>query len=810
MEKVIDKFYNGNMSNFGFGTLGLKGPNITNNKVMTPKSIPSKNNNRQTIFNPNKSLNSINILNSRYNASQTLFNNPVPKTQYSIGLQVPTTSDPLTAKALTIPYQPPLNNTTQNLFEPTKKYFKPEILKVHMLEQKIKEMEENHKADKRRMREIIEGNVLNINSPPPRQQTVPNIDNNINNNPNSLEQAMNNLRNQNGGILDYSQKQALRRQQIQLELNQAREKLKNDKFFNGDNKTETETEEEEEEEEEESDKLLNPEGAAGGLLGLGARPDDAKQTKMSKMNKTTKKDEDGKELNPAEEEANEFIHNIPDHVALKLQADNFKVRANLAQVKDGFRNIRNQLEDKLEALQMAQRLNFEKIRFIIEQGGSKKMNAGIKKLLDGEDIDINNVEEDTPEYIKNLPNLIEEKLKKNEEKRKEEENQEKLEEQQMMDDEIGQRFNVTNQDALGKINPDEIKLDNVNEKNPWEIINTENDYEYIPGKGITIGNIKKGRIGDLNKNVNSYKNNLNGQRVFTEEQENLFVNKVAEKIFTAIKHSPLQVQLNNGKPIGGDMSNINKNFDEWLSDFENERKNLKTSEVLKKSDEFIKTKSSISKNTSKSKKTSKSKISKKSKESKKSKTNKKRKSKSEKDKSKSIKNKKKKKAKKKKHKSETEEDEEEDEETEEEDDEETEEDDEEDNEEDDEEEDEDGEDDDEETEEDDEEDSEEGDEEEDEDEENDDEETEEKDEYTNTQKESSSNSAKSKRKTKRKKTQKKQISSEEEESSQTKVKKKNKNNKKSKKKKNIHNRTTGESSQTSQSIGKKKKKKKKK
>ena len=161
--------------------------------------------------------------------------------------------------------------------------------------------------------------------------------------------------------------------------------------------------------------MLKPEGGDG-LLNLGGRPDEKKTTKSSKMHKTSKhsdkKDENGKDLTPAEEESNEFIHNIPDHVTLKLQADNFKVRANLAQVKDGFRNIRNQLEDKLEALQMAQRLNFEKIRFIIEQGGSKKMNAGIKKLLDGEDIDINNVQEDTPEYIRNLPNLIEEKLKK--------------------------------------------------------------------------------------------------------------------------------------------------------------------------------------------------------------------------------------------------------------------------------------------------------------------------------------------------------------------------------------------------------------
>ena len=595
MDRIIDKFYNGSMSsNFGFGTIGSKGPNIYTHKVMTPKPDPTKYTNNQTLFNANKSQVNINNLNSRYNASQTLFNNPVPKTQYSVGLQVPTVSDPLLTRGVTIPFQPPgYNETPQNPYESTKKYFKPEILKVHMLEQKIKEMDEKNKEDKRRMREIIEGNVLNTTQPPQRTQNIPNLDNNMNNNPNSLEQAMENLRNQNAGLMDLSQKQALRRQQIQYELNQARAKLKNDRFFTGGGANSDEEEEEEEEEsEEESDKLLKPDGGDG-LLNLGARPDEKKTTKSSKMHKTSKhsdkKDENGKDLTPAEEEANEFIHSIPDHVALKLQADNFKVRANLAQVKDGFRNIRNQLEDKLEALQMAQRLNFEKIRFIIEQGGSKKMNAGIKKLLDGEDIDINNVQEDTPEYIRNLPNLIEEKLKKNEERRKEEENQEKLEEQQMMDDEIGQRFNVTDENALLRFNPEDIKIDNVNENNPWEVVKEQNKYEYIPGRGVTMGNIQRANKSQLNQNTTQNQNQIQG-RVFTEEQEDNLVNKIAEKIFRTMRDNqyatspiqPVQMQTTRPMTIGDGMSGINKNEEnEWLSNFDEEENGQKNKKKKK-------------------------------------------------------------------------------------------------------------------------------------------------------------------------------------------------------------------------------------
>ena len=540
MDKLIDKFYNGSMHKFGFGTVGSIQPNVPSHKVMTPR--PTKinyNSKNQTLLNQNRSQNNINNINSRYNGSQTVFNNPVPKTQYSMGLNVPTISEPLNTKTLTIPFKQPEYNGVETVPNgQTKRYFKPEILKVQMLEQKIKEIEEKSKADKRRMREIIEGNVLNVN-PPPKNRNVANIDtsdiNNINtnNNPATLEQAMNNLRAQNNDVLDYNQKQALRREQIQRELTQAREKLKLDKFsaYQSKDNSEYDQEDEEEEEDEESEKLIKNNDMDQDLLNIGARPGPrtSLKTRASKV-KTDK----GEAVNPAEKEANDFIHNIPDHVALKLQADNFRVRANLAQVKDGFRNIRNVLEDKLDALQMAQKVNFEKVRFIIEQGGSNKMKAGLRKLIDGEDIDINNVEEDVPEYVKNLPDIIDEKLKKNEQLRKDQLNQEKLEEQQMMDDEIGERFNVTNASALKEFDPNNIRNDK-SESNPWEIINKQADYQYIPGKGAKMKTSKYVTnkyyylYGSKGTGAHDKDNKLYNRRIITEEHENIIVNKIAEK-----------------------------------------------------------------------------------------------------------------------------------------------------------------------------------------------------------------------------------------------------------------------------------------
>ena len=550
MDKLIDKFYNGSMHKFGFGTVGSINSNLPSHKVMTPRPTQIKYNNNPTLLNQNRSQNNINNINTRYNGSQTLFNNPVPKTQYSMGLNVPTTSDPLITRGLTLPYKKTEYNGLETVPNgQTKRYFKPEILKVQMLEQKIKEIEEKSKADKRRMRQIIESNVLNVN-PPPNNPSItnnetPEISPNINNNniPETLEQAMNNLRSQNNGMLGFNQKQALRREQIQKELAQARDKLKLDKYtaFQSKEYSEDIEEEEEEEDEEESDKITNKNEDNDNLINAGMRPvprNTLRSTRRSKFGKNG----GGKEgYSSAQQEANDFIHNIPDHVALKLQADNFKVRANLAQVKDGFRNIRNVLEDKLDALQMAQKINFEKVRFIIEQGGSKKMIAGLKKLIDGEDIDINNIEEDEPEYIKNLPNIIDEKLRKNEEMRREELNREKLEEQQMMDDEIGERFNVTNASALKEFNPDNIKNDNNNDANPWEVINHQTDYQYIPGRGVLS---KSGRysinkynyLSGLNKNGALDKNfNPYNKRMITEEHENIIVNKIAEKIFKTMK-----------------------------------------------------------------------------------------------------------------------------------------------------------------------------------------------------------------------------------------------------------------------------------
>ena len=122
----------------------------------------------------------------------------------------------------------------------------------------------------------------------------------------------------------------------------------------------------------------------------------------------------------------------------------------------------------------------------------------------------------------------------------------------MMDDEIGQRFNVTDQNALLRFNPEDIKIDNVNENNPWEVVKEQNKYEYIPGRGVTMGTIQRANKSQLNQNTTQ---NQNQGRVFTEEQEDNLVNKIEEKIFRTMRDnqyatSPIQpVQMQSTRPM---------------------------------------------------------------------------------------------------------------------------------------------------------------------------------------------------------------------------------------------------------------------
>ena len=537
MDTIIDTFYNGSLQKYNYTK-----PRITNNKFSSPNLLESR-------FKKN------NNYNQRYeNGQRIMNNNPVPRTQYSMGLQVPTITghSPVTH---TLSYQ------TINPYSTLKRNYSENIFKLNILNNRINQLEEENRRDKFRINRLMEGSTFSPDENVNFNRTV--FNNNPNymkylNNPNNLDEAMDNLRNPYLSAEEMAQKQALRREQVQFELDKARQKINEDRITNEiirqnrqnemNNREKNYTisnysDESEEDEDEESSSNESYSKSNSNTTTNNKTTNSDLYQKIKKMER--KKDKQRKrELNEMEEKVNEvllqnhynneelndlkfknqemmnnlkqkeeaddFLNNIPDHVALQLQNDNFKMRSNINSIKEGFKEIRNDLENKLEALEMKQNINFDVIRKIIEQGGSKKFNAGLRKYMDGEEIDLNNIREDFPEYIKNIPALIDQKIRENELRKREEKNK-------LLNEDINKKYDLMEY-KYGYANsfynyknshrpppPNNIPKENQN----FVISKNYGSFQYIPN------NTKK-----MKKTYNSFRQNAEQNLKLIKEKEN--------------------------------------------------------------------------------------------------------------------------------------------------------------------------------------------------------------------------------------------------------------------------------------------------
>ena len=406
MDTVSKRFYVGNINNFGFGTWNSGVPMFKNNLRST--NINNNNNNNVPYAAPTPAS-------SNYNNS-TAF--PIPKTLYSM-------NNNNLAQSVTIPFKKTMDpnektlasNFNNNGYE-TRRNFNPENLKIQVLEEKIRNIEKKNDDDSNKFQQMI------LNS----------LNNNKNNNDNN-NNVQNLIKNLQGNDIDeeYDLKRGKRREQIKYELEQAREKLKH-------SSSSSDYEEEEEEEEEELDENGEPKlknfndyssMASKTTKNINNKRKSIKNNNNNNINNQNQKDNNVifvnkeipnnpllKQKTPAQEEADEFINSIPNHIALQLQSENFKVRANLAYIKNSFRDIRNDIQNKLDQLEMRQKLNFESIRYALEAGGNKKLQMSLKKIVDGEDVDIDKVEEEIPQFLENLPDIIDQRIIDIDQKRK--------------------------------------------------------------------------------------------------------------------------------------------------------------------------------------------------------------------------------------------------------------------------------------------------------------------------------------------------------------------------------------------------------
>ena len=287
----------------------------------------------------------------------------------------------------------------------TRRTFRPEDLKVNLLEEKIRQLEEQNKQDRSKYNDIIESGILK------RRDLDKQIQNEMMNSYNNNLQ--NNLINNNNKLNEeeYNKRRFERRNQVKFELNQARKLLH-----------ESSSEYTDEEEEEENENYNNQ-----NLKNKNIKNESDFIKRIKKNYQRT----DSISSEKVNSEALDFINGIKNHPAFQLQTDNFKLRANVIYIKGIFQEIQNSMNERFSQLELQQKLNFESMRHVLERGGSNKLKASVLKNLDKRKINLNDVNEEVPDFINDLPEIIKNKLEENDKIRKEEQLREKLEENEL-------------------------------------------------------------------------------------------------------------------------------------------------------------------------------------------------------------------------------------------------------------------------------------------------------------------------------------------------------------------------------------------
>ena len=112
-------------------------------------------------------------------------------------------------------------------------------------------------------------------------------------------------------------------------------------------------------------------------------------------------------------ELSNYIKDINRSVASKLQNDNFIAQKRLNDLKNNYNEIKTLLNNKIEKLEQDQQMQFDNLKFALEQGGGLKMMGAVKNANGGNQYDLQRAEEeDIIDVSRRLPKLLDEQLSK--------------------------------------------------------------------------------------------------------------------------------------------------------------------------------------------------------------------------------------------------------------------------------------------------------------------------------------------------------------------------------------------------------------
>ena len=112
-------------------------------------------------------------------------------------------------------------------------------------------------------------------------------------------------------------------------------------------------------------------------------------------------------------ELSNYIKDINNSVASKLQNDNFIAQQKLNNLKNNYNEIKTLLNNKIEKLEHDQQMQFDNLKYALEQGGGLKMMGAVKNANGGNQYDLQRAEEeDIIDVSRRLPKLLDEQLSK--------------------------------------------------------------------------------------------------------------------------------------------------------------------------------------------------------------------------------------------------------------------------------------------------------------------------------------------------------------------------------------------------------------
>ena len=111
---------------------------------------------------------------------------------------------------------------------------------------------------------------------------------------------------------------------------------------------------------------------------------------------------------------NNINNNINHQTLLDMQKQNFELRNDYQKMFEGMKNMKNELENKMNNVLNKQKLTIENLRNIIEKGGNKKLKASMYKILENKDINLDEISDEEKEFKEiELPKIIQDNTRKN-------------------------------------------------------------------------------------------------------------------------------------------------------------------------------------------------------------------------------------------------------------------------------------------------------------------------------------------------------------------------------------------------------------